>query len=96
LLGEFIKTKTESITSQDISNDKKITLYEDLAKDIESKLKTLDRYNNSVDLKPLSLDQVKSFIEDLSKKKYQEGGKVSEQSPLGRIFNRFRKALTQS
>jgi len=96
LLGEFIKTKTESITSQDISNDKKITLYEDLAKDIESKLKTLDRYNNNVDLKPLSLDQVKSFIEDLSKKKYQEGGKVSEQSPLGRIFNRFRKALTQS
>tara|TARA_R110001592_G_scaffold328249_1_gene609719 strand:- start:5605 stop:7518 length:1914 start_codon:yes stop_codon:yes gene_type:complete len=96
LLGEFIKTKTESITSQDISNDKKITLYGDLAKDIESKLKTLDRYNNNVDLKPLSLDQVKSFIEDLSKKKYQEGGKVSEQSPLGRIFNRFRKALTQS
>jgi len=104
LLGNFIKTKTESIASQDISNDKKISLYDDLAKEIESKLKTLDRYNSSLRNKPLDLDQVKSFIEELNKKnssilyqgKFKEGGRVSEQSPLGRIFNRFRKALTQS
>ncbi len=63
----------------------------------ESKLKTLDRYNSSLRNKPLDLDQVKSFIEELNKKnssilyqgKFKEGGRVSEQSPLGRIFNRF-------
>jgi hypothetical protein len=88
LISTFIEQKKEEI------------LKEEEGVSQEDKLDKFNAFKNairklSIPSRP-TLDETKELIEKLNEVTYEKGGRVSNDTALGRIFNRVRKALIPS
>jgi hypothetical protein len=88
LISTFIEQKKEEI------------LKEEEGVSQEDKLDKFNAFKNairklSIPSRP-TLDETKELIEKLNEVTYEKGGRVSNDTTLGRIFNRVRKALIPS
>ena len=89
LIADFIQKKKEDIFKDEegVSQEAKIKKFKSFLEELNKK-----RFKG----RSQSLEQVKEIIKELNEMSYEKGGRVSNETTLGKIFNRVKKALIPS
>jgi len=89
LISDFIQKKKEDIFKDEegVSQEAKIRKFNLFLQELNKK-----KFKG----RSQSLEQVKEIIKELNEMSYEKGGRVSNETTLGKIFNRVKKALIPS